>query len=41
MASLDEWRVTDTGWLQVSVDADRAGSAVINFAVDDLAVARG
>jgi len=38
MASLDEWRVTDTGWLQVSADTDRAGSAVINFAVDDLAM---
>ncbi len=37
MDSLVEWRVTETGWLQVSADADGAGSASINFAVDDLA----
>jgi predicted enzyme related to lactoylglutathione lyase len=33
---LVEWRVTDTGWVQVTADADRAGSAMLNFAVDDL-----
>jgi hypothetical protein len=33
---LVEWRVTDTGWVQVTHDADRAGSAQLNFAVDDL-----
>ncbi len=33
---LVEWRVTDTGWLQVTRDADRAGSAQLNLAVDDL-----
>lgn len=38
MDSLVEWRVTDTGWVQVHVDADRAGTALLNFAVDDLAV---
>jgi catechol 2,3-dioxygenase-like lactoylglutathione lyase family enzyme len=37
MDSLAEWRVTDTGWLQVWEDADRAGTALLNFAVDDLA----
>ena len=37
METLAEWRVTDTGWLQVTVGADRAGSALLNFAVDDLA----
>lgn len=37
MDSLVEWRVTDTGWLQVWQDGDRAGSALVNFAVDDLA----
>ena len=37
MDSLAEWRVTDTGWVQVHLDADRAGSALLNFAVDDLA----
>jgi glyoxylase I family protein len=25
---LIEWRVTETGWVQVTLDADRAGSAV-------------
>ena len=33
---LVEWRVTDTGWVQVTRDVDRAGSALLNFAVDDL-----
>ena len=32
---LVEWRVTDSGWVQVTRDADRAGSALLNFAVDD------
>jgi glyoxylase I family protein len=33
---LVEWRVTDRGWVQVTRDAERAGSARLNFAVDDL-----
>ncbi len=33
---LVEWRVTETGWVQVTLDANRAGSALLNFAVDDL-----
>jgi glyoxylase I family protein len=33
---LVEWRVTETGWVQVTFDADRAGSALVNFAVDDI-----
>lgn len=33
---LVEWRVTDSGWLQVTTDPERAGSALVNFAVDDL-----
>jgi glyoxylase I family protein len=33
---LVEWRVTDSGWVQVTRDADRAGSTLLNFAVDDL-----
>ena len=33
---LVEWRVTDSGWVQLTRDADRAGSALLNFAVDDL-----
>jgi glyoxylase I family protein len=36
MESLVEWRVTDSGWVQVTRDTDRAGSALLNFAVDDL-----
>jgi glyoxylase I family protein len=36
MESLAEWRVTDRGWVQLTRDADRAGSALVNFAVDDL-----
>jgi glyoxylase I family protein len=27
---LVEWRVTDSGWVQVTRDADRAGSALLN-----------
>lgn len=34
--SLVEWRVTDTGWLQVFHDPERAGTGLVNFAVDDL-----
>ena len=33
---LVEWRVTETGWVQVTLDTDRAGSGLLNFAVDDL-----
>jgi len=33
---LVEWRLTETGWVQVTCDPDRAGSALLNFAVDDL-----
>jgi hypothetical protein len=36
MESLAEWRVTDSGWVQLTRDADRAGSTLLNFAVDDL-----
>lgn len=36
MEGLLEWRVTDGGWVQVTRDADRAGSSLLNFAVDDL-----
>jgi glyoxylase I family protein len=41
MPSLVEWQVTGAGWVQVTVDTDRAGSGLLNFAVDDLAAARG
>src|SRR5688500_2298919 len=36
MPSLVEWQVTPAGWVQVTVDTDRAGSALLNLAVDDL-----
>ncbi|MGH2449848.1 MAG: VOC family protein [Candidatus Limnocylindria bacterium] len=35
-----EWQVTGAGWVQVTVDIDRAGSGLLNFAVDDLAATR-
>jgi glyoxylase I family protein len=37
MESVAEWRITEAGWLQVFCDSERAGSALLNFAVDDLA----
>jgi glyoxylase I family protein len=40
MPSLVEWQVTRAGWVQVTVDAGRAGSGLLNFAVDDLAAMR-
>jgi predicted enzyme related to lactoylglutathione lyase len=36
MDTLVEWRVTETGWVQVFHDPERAGSSLLNFAVDDL-----
>jgi catechol 2,3-dioxygenase-like lactoylglutathione lyase family enzyme len=33
---LVEWRLTETGWIQVTLDAERAGSGLLNLAVDDL-----
>lgn len=33
---LAEWRVADSGWVQVSLDAERAGHTMLNFAEDDL-----
>lgn len=40
MPTLVEWQVTDTGWVQVTVDPGRAGSAQLNLAVDDLAATK-
>ncbi len=37
MDTLIEWQVVDHGWLQVTVDPARAGTAMVNLAVDDLA----
>lgn len=36
MENLVEWKITEGGWVQVFVDPERAGSAFLNFAVDDL-----
>jgi predicted enzyme related to lactoylglutathione lyase len=36
MGGLAEWRVADGGWVQLTHDVDRAGSALFNLAVDDL-----
>ena len=37
MDVLVEWHLADHGWLQVTVDAGRAGSGQLNLAVPDLA----
>jgi len=37
MPVLVEWQVVPGGWVQVFVDSERAGSGLVNFAVDDLA----
>lgn len=39
MDTLYEWHLTTNGWLQVTIDTDRAGSAQVNLAVDDLTAA--
>lgn len=36
METLIEWQLVDHGWLQVTVDAERAGTGQANLAVDDL-----
>jgi len=36
MPNLAEWRLTETGWLQVFVDGERAGRSFFNLAVSDL-----
>ena len=36
MPPLVEWQLVDRGWVQVFVDEERAGSGLLNFAVDDL-----
>jgi hypothetical protein len=36
MPTLVEWQVVPGGWVQVFADAERAGSGLLNFAVDDL-----
>lgn len=36
MPVLVEWQVVPGGWVQVFIDEERAGSGLVNFAVDDL-----
>lgn len=36
MPTLTEWQVLPGAWVQVFVDTARAGSGLLNFAVDDL-----
>lgn len=36
MPVLVEWQVVPGGWVQVFIDEQRAGSGLVNFAVDDL-----
>jgi predicted enzyme related to lactoylglutathione lyase len=36
MPGLADWHLTDTGWVQVYRDRERAGKTLLNFAVDDL-----
>ena len=33
---LAEWRITDSGWLQLHRDTEHAGHSLFNLAVDDL-----
>jgi catechol 2,3-dioxygenase-like lactoylglutathione lyase family enzyme len=36
MDTLVEWRITDSAWLQVTNGWGEPGTALVNFAVDDL-----
>jgi glyoxylase I family protein len=36
METLIEWNVTGNGWIQVTCDAQRAGSTLLNLAVSEL-----
>jgi catechol 2,3-dioxygenase-like lactoylglutathione lyase family enzyme len=36
MPTLVEWQVLPGAWVQVFIDEQRAGSGLVNFAVDDL-----
>jgi glyoxylase I family protein len=38
MPNLVEWQVVPGGWVQAFVDDQRAGSTLVNFAVEDLDV---
>lgn len=34
--TLAEWRITGAGWVQVTLEPAKAGTALLNFAVDNL-----
>lgn len=36
MASLADWHITDSGWVQVFHDPEHAGSTLLSLAVEDL-----
>jgi len=36
MHTLVEWQVTDSGWVQVFHDVERAGAGLLSLSVDDL-----
>lgn len=36
METVAEWNTTASGWVQVFLDAERAGQGLLNFAVHDL-----
>ncbi|MBY4112077.1 MULTISPECIES: VOC family protein [Nocardiaceae] len=36
MSTLVEWQAAPGAWVQVTVDSERAGSSLVNVAVDDL-----
>lgn len=40
MDTLAEWQVIPSGWVQVTADPGRAGTALLNFAVDDISAHR-
>ncbi|OBA78393.1 glyoxalase [Mycobacterium sp. 1164966.3] len=39
MSNLVEWQVTDSGWVQVTEDPQRAGNGMLNLAVSDIEAA--
>jgi hypothetical protein len=36
MPTLAEWQVVPGAWVQIFIDSERAGSGLLNFAVEDL-----
>jgi catechol 2,3-dioxygenase-like lactoylglutathione lyase family enzyme len=40
MPNLVEWQVLEGAWVQVFIEAEHAGSSMVNLAVEDLAAAK-